>query len=138
PQEPAGLLPENAESLSGNANTVTPGWEISPYRQTTEGETFPRFESSQLPSRIGDNGSVAPGTFAGGQAGDAALNSYEANLNYNLPNPNVVRDIQYTITPPGGTWIIGPRPEEGGLGSEVQFPFGVPPGSATGPFPVQP
>jgi hypothetical protein len=117
---------------------VTPGWEISPYRQTTAGETYPRFESSQLPSRIVDNGSVAPNTFAGGQASDASFSSYEANLNYNLPNPNFVRDVQYTITPPSGTWIIGPRPVAGGLGSEVQFPYGAPPGSASGPFPVHP
>jgi hypothetical protein len=120
------------------ADTIAPGLRISPYRVTTAGETFPRFESSQLPSRIAPNGGVAPGTFAGGQAADSTMGSYGASVNYNLPRPDIIRDVQYTITPPQGTWIIGPRPVAGGIGNEVVFPFGAPPGSATGPFPAAP
>ena len=131
-----GLVTLGSGELMGSAAEGTMA--VSPYRVTTAGETFPRFESSLLPSRIGNNGSVSPNTFAGGQAADASLNSYGANLNYNLPNPNLIRDVRYSITPPEGTWIIGPRPVAGGLGSEVIFPYGAPPGSAIGPFPVPP
>jgi hypothetical protein len=44
----------------------------------------------------------------------------------------------FQITPPAGTPIIGPRPVMGGLGNEVVFPMGVPPGSVGPVIPVPP
>ena len=134
----AGADMQAATMAAETADTIAPDLRISPYRVTMVGETFPRFESSQIPSRISPNGSVAPNTFAGGHAADSTLSSSSAIINYNLPRPDIIRDVRYMITPPQGTWIIGRRPVAGGIGDEVVFPFGVPPGSATGPFPVAP
>jgi RHS repeat-associated protein len=135
PETPPSEPPQGSLPYCVNQNTP-PIRALSPYRQTTPGEQFPRFESSKLPSRISPNGSVAPGTFAGGKPGDSGLSPYEVGLEYNLPRPDIERDSLYTLQPPTGTWIIGPRPVEGGLGSEVVFPFGAPPGTASGPTQV--
>ncbi|MBN2559739.1 MAG: RHS repeat-associated core domain-containing protein, partial [Phycisphaerae bacterium] len=127
-----GLREAMRRSLLGTPETTA----LSPYRRTRAGEAYPRFESSKVPSRITSEGGVLPETFAGGSARDSSLTSPEAIAGYNLPRPDLARDIRFDLNPPEGTWIIGPRPVQGGPLSEVLFPLGAPPGTASGPYPV--
>ncbi len=137
PQQPAGLLPQYAESLSENgADTVTPGSEISTYRQTTAGETYLRYESGNPDyTQITSEGGVLPQTYAA-TASEGVVPQGELGVQYNLPNPQIPRQVYYQLEPPEGTWIVGPRPVAGGPGNEVLFPYGSAPGTATGPFPT--
>jgi RHS repeat-associated protein len=102
-------------------------------RYTQEGESFLRYESgnSQF-SKIGANGEVAPGTFAA-PSSDGKIDMNVLGQYYKLPDAQIPRTQMFEIRPPAGTPIIGPRPVPGGIGNEVVFPRGAPPGSAIRP-----
>jgi hypothetical protein len=102
-------------------------------RYTQEGESFLRYESSNSQfSKIGPNGEVAPGTFAA-PSSDGKVDMNVLGQYYKLPDAQIPRTQMYEIRPPAGTPIIGPRPVPGGIGNEVVFPHGAPPGSAIRP-----
>jgi RHS repeat-associated protein len=142
-RDPNGLsanIPVNVGSLNspqtGGSSSNLP----SIYRISRPGESFVRYESGNpVYSKIGPKGEVAPGTFAAPSTeGPADIN--ELGILYNLPEPQIPRTQMFRLSPPAGseTWIIGPRPVQGGVGSEVQFPFGAPPGTATLPATTTP
>lgn len=103
---------------------TAPTTALSPYRVTTPGETFIRYESGN-PSytRITSTGGVKPDTFAA-PASDGIVPVAERVTTYNLPSPEILRPNTITLTPPPGTPIIGPRPVAGGTGNEVNFWMG--------------
>jgi hypothetical protein len=84
---------------------------------------------------IPELGGVAPGTFAA-PARDGLTPVETVNQRYALPSPEIPRTIMFTIKPPAGTPVIGPRPVQGGFGTEVIFPVGAPPGSVSPPMPT--
>jgi RHS repeat-associated protein len=97
---------------------------LSTLRYTQEGETFLRYESDAPAfSRVTSSGGVTPGTFAA-PASDGLVPISDRAAVYNLPNPEISRPNAITLQPPAGTAIIGPKPVEGGTGSEVIFPNG--------------
>ncbi len=109
-----------AGKLCSAAKTTTA---LSPYRVTTAGETFIRYESANpLYTKITPSG-VKPGTFAA-PASDGLIPVANRVPVYNLPSPQIPRLNAITLTPPPGTPIIGPRPVMGGTGNEVLFPIG--------------
>jgi hypothetical protein len=119
-----------------NTGSVTPGWEISTYRQTTAGESFIRYESGNPDyTQISSEGGVLPQTFAA-PSSEGLLPQSELGVQYDLPNPQIPRQVYYQLQPPEGTWIQGPRPVPNAPGNEVVFPYGSAPGTATGPFPT--
>jgi hypothetical protein len=111
---------------------------LSTHRFTSEGESSLRYESDALEySRIGEDGSVAPGTFAA-PATDGVQPQPALNGAYNLPNPEIPRTNVTEIKPPAGTLVVGPRSVQGGTGNEVIYVNGAPPGSAGPRQPVPP
>lgn len=111
---------------------------LSPYRVTTAGESFIRYESGAADfSRVTTEGGLIPRTYAA-PASERLLPQSSLNAQYNLWSPEIPRVNAFQITPPAGTPIIGPRPVMGGLGNEVVFPMGVPPGSVGPVIPVPP
>ncbi|MGH7239688.1 MAG: RHS repeat-associated core domain-containing protein, partial [Candidatus Saccharimonadales bacterium] len=112
------------------------GTELSTLRYTQEGETFLRYESGNPAfTRVTEDGGLKPGTYAA-PSEEGIRAGGELNSRYNLPGPGILRTSVFEIRPPPGTPIIGPRPVGGGLGSEVEFPFGVSPGSVGSDLPV--
>lgn len=102
---------------------------LSTLRYTQEGETFLRYESGNPGfSRVTPSGGLQPGTYAA-PVGDGLQSVGSVNEMYNLPTPEIVRTTAFEVKPPPGTAVIGPRSVAGWAGSEVIFPFGVPPGS---------
>jgi RHS repeat-associated protein len=134
---------ENKPETGSDGGTINPqqpapegGSQLSETRYTQEGETFRRYESEDKDySKINPDGSVKPGTFAA-PASDPPVAQDQVAGAYNLPNPEIPRTNVTEITPPPGTPVIGPRSVDGGTGTEVIFPNGVPPGSAGTPQPV--
>jgi RHS repeat-associated protein len=111
---------EGAFGRSGTTTTTA----LSPYRVTTPGETFIRYESANPAfTRVTPSGGVTPGTFAA-PASDGLIPLANRVPVYNLPSPQIPRPNAITLTPPPGTSIIGPRPVMGGTGNEVIFPMG--------------
>jgi RHS repeat-associated protein len=108
------------------------------YRVTQEGESFIRYESGNPAfSRATTEGGLIPRTYAA-PSSEGLLPQSSLNAQYNLWSPEIPRVNAFHITPPAGTPIIGPRPVVGGLGNEVIFPMGVPPGSVGPVIPVPP
>jgi len=96
---------------------------LSTLRYTTEGETFLRYESADAAfSHITPSG-VTPRTFAA-PVSDGLVPLEQRISTYNLPNPEIPRPNVFTLRPPAGTPVIGPRPVMGGPGNEVLFPHG--------------
>lgn len=96
---------------------------LSTLRYTTEGETFLRYESADAAfSHITPSG-VTPRTFAA-PVSDGLVPLEQRVSTYNLPNPEIPRPNVFTLRPPAGTPVIGPRPVMGGPGNEVLFPYG--------------
>jgi RHS repeat-associated protein len=105
---------------------------LSPYRVTTQGETFQHYSSVQHAD------SLAGGLRSGGYATTTrGLTGSQAQSGLALPHPTPPNAV-YTISPPAGTPIrVNPIAEPlfgqpGGL-PEVQFTLGTPPGSVSGP-----
>jgi len=97
---------------------------LSPFRLTTEGESFIRYESANPAyTRVTSSGGVQPGTFAA-PASDGIIPLADRISVYNLPSADIHRPNITTLNPPAGTLIVGPRPVSGGTGNEVIFPMG--------------
>jgi hypothetical protein len=119
--------------------TITPlGGPRAPsaIRFTQPGEVFIRYEGGN-PSftRVTPNGGLQPGTYAAPSSQGVRPQQSLVEL-YNLPNPQIPREVFFWIRPPAGTPIVGPRSVVGGTGTEVFFPSGVPPGSTSAPSPT--
>jgi len=97
--------------------------ELSVMRYTQKGETFLRYESTAFSSRITSSGGVTAQTFAA-PISDGLVPLAQRSSTYNLFSPNVLRTEVFTLRPPAGTAIIGPRSVVGGTGKEVIFPVG--------------
>ncbi len=109
-------------AIGGAAKTA--GSELSVLRYTQKGETFLRYESANPAfSRITSGGGVTPGTFAA-SASDGLVPVAQRSSVYNLPTPEILRPNVFTLRPPPGTPVIGPRSVVGGTGNEVIFPNG--------------
>ena len=113
-------------SRAGAAETTAArtGTELSTLRYTQPGESFIRYESPQLTTRITPGGGVTPGTFAAPISDGLVPVEFRTGV-YNLYGPELRTDA-YLLRPPPGTPIIGPRPVVGGTGNEVIFPNGHP------------
>lgn len=105
---------------------------VRPVSRLTMGdEAFIRFSGSPLDHRVGDNGSLKPGTFAT-TFNDARMvpSGLAAVGRYALPNP-LPANYAYTIVPPKGTQIqlgaVAPGFGQAGGGVEVLFPKGSKP-----------
>jgi hypothetical protein len=142
---PAPAQSSSASSISGDADadaqlglqtSASSSTSASAYRLTSAGEVFYRYEPGfpygLAVSSVNLLGGLDFGTYAA-PASDGLTTLGEVNARYNLPFPFIDRKIYWTISPPEGTPIIGPRPVGGGTGNEVWFPFGAPPGSVKGP-----
>jgi hypothetical protein len=112
------VVAERIASSSGRA--------LSTIRYTKPGEKFIRYESNNRAfSRVTTRGGVRPSTYAAPRTD--GLVPLESRVNvYNLPDPAILRTEVYSLSPPPGTLIIGPRPVMGGTGNEVLFPWGFP------------
>ena len=123
---PIRLVPQILGTLGEPTPVCGP---CSPYRYTQSGESFLRYESNNPAfSKVTPDGGLLPDTYAA-PSSDGLLPQSLLNAQYKLPSPEIPRTNVYEITPPAGTPIIGPSPVAGGLGNEVVFPFGAPPGS---------
>jgi RHS repeat-associated protein len=121
----------------GVGTSPSTGTAISTFRYTAPGESFLRYETgSSVFSRVTPGGGLQPGTFAA-PAGAGVQPQSSLNSLYNLPSPELPRSSYLYVYPPAGTGIIGPRSVTGGTGAEVQFPFGVWPGSVGTRFPTR-
>jgi hypothetical protein len=102
----------------------TGGKALSTIRYTQPGETFLRYESSDLTfSRVTLRGGVRSGTYAAPKS-DGLIPLTNRPIVYNLPDPAILRTEVYYLNPPPRTLIVGPRPVMGGTGNEVLFPWG--------------
>ena len=119
------LVPAGAsKALKAAEAAKTAGTELSVLRYTQEGETFLRYESANPAfSRVTSGGGVTPGTFAA-SASDGLVPVAQRPSVYNLPTPEILRPNVFTLRPPPGTPVIGPRSVVGGTGNEVIFPNG--------------
>ncbi len=110
--------------------------DLSALRRTGEGESFLRYESGNPDfTKVTPDKGLLPGTFAA-PFEEGLLPQDQVPGEYNLPDPEIPRIVAFPITPPAGTWVIGPRPVIGGPGNEVMFPYGAPPGSVGPGMPV--
>ncbi|MGH7022511.1 MAG: hypothetical protein ACREEB_02835, partial [Caulobacteraceae bacterium] len=101
-------------------------------------ESFIRYESGNPAfSRVTPSGGLQPCTFAA-PSGEGVQSQAALSESYNLPDPDIARGTYFEVNPPAGTPVIGPGPVSGGTGSEVEFPFGVGPGSVGPPIPTLP
>jgi RHS repeat-associated protein len=119
-----GFIGKGVMGAAKSADTIAEGMRISTYRLTGRGETFVRYESSNAAfTRITPRGGVKRGTFAA-PASDGVVPVADRIPVYNLPSPEIARPNAFTLTPPQGTTVVGPRPVQGGTGNEVIFPLG--------------
>jgi hypothetical protein len=99
---------------------------LSTIRYTRPGERFIRYESNNRAySRVTTRGGVRPGTYAAPRTDGLVPVENRVSV-YNLPDPAIPRTDVYSLSPPPGTLIVGPRPVMGGTGNEVFFPWGFP------------
>jgi RHS repeat-associated protein len=125
--------PAATAPAAASADTVTPGMEISTYRQTTAGESFYHYGYSEQAS--GFQNGLRPGGYAT-SIGD--LSGSEAQSGLALPSRTTLPNSVYTVNPNSGTWIrANPVAEPlfgqpGGL-PEYQFPAGTAPGTVLTP-----
>ena len=107
-------------------------------RDTERFEGFARVSAFAEDPRIGDDGKVAPGTYAT-TVEDMRLvpSGFAAAGRYALPNPASARYV-YLIVPGVGHKLDGgtvrPANSQAGGGVEVLFVDGAPPGSAFRPY----
>ena len=121
---------------TGALDTIAEGQRLSTYRLSQPGETFLRYETGNPAfSRVTAQGGLAPGTFVA-PSSEGVLPQSALNLRYNLLSPEIPRVGVFQVSPPPGTWVVGPRSVVGGLGGEAMFPFGAPAGSVGPAMPV--
>lgn len=109
-------------SLVGGASAAA-SKALSEMRYTQKGEAFIRYESADSAfSHVTPSG-VTRMTYAA-PASDGLIPLEQRIGTYNLPSPEIARSNVFTLRPPSGTLIIGPRPVQGGTGNEVLFPIG--------------
>jgi hypothetical protein len=106
-------------TLAAETTVARTGTELSTIRYTQPGESFIRYESPQLTTRITPGGGVTPGTYAAPISDGFVPVEFRTSV-YNLYGPEIRTDA-YLLRPPSGTPIIGPRPVVGGPGNEVIF-----------------
>jgi RHS repeat-associated protein len=113
----------NLRNPPNQCTNISASTELSVIRYTQPGETFIRYESAQPAFTHITSTGVTPNTYAA-PISDGIVPVEQRVSTYNLPLPEVPRPNVFTLAPPPGTLIIGPRPVVGGTGNEVLFPHG--------------